>query len=109
MPCHRRRERSLVVFGKQFPFCYRCMFLLIGLFSAVPMAFFSPILSFIPSLLAGVALNIPMLLDGFTKKKQLRVSSNPLRIITGFLAGFGLAQFTVRVANTGAELILHCF
>lgn len=109
MPCHRRPERSLIVRGRQFPVCYRCMFLLIGLILAVPMAFFPPILSLIPSFLMAIALNIPMLLDGFTQKRQFRTSNNLLRIITGFLAGFGLAQFSISAANKGAEMILKWF
>jgi uncharacterized membrane protein len=71
--------------------------------------FFSQVLSLIPSFLTAVALNIPMLIDGFTQKRQFRKSNNLLRIITGFLAGFGLSQFAVCAANTGSELILKWF
>lgn len=107
MPCHRRPERSLIVKGKKFPVCYRCMFILIGLFMSIPMAFFTPLFSVIPSFFAAVLMNVPMLIDGFTQKKECRTSNNPLRIGTGFLAGFGLAQFVVTSAKAGAFFIVN--
>lgn len=71
------------------------------------MAFFSPLFPVIPAFFAGVFLNMPMLVDGFTQKKGLRLSNNPLRIGTGFLAGIGLAQFVVSAAGAGAALIVN--
>jgi len=71
------------------------------------MAFFSPLFPVIPAFFAGVFLNIPMLVDGFTQKKDLRASTNSLRIGTGFLAGLGLAQFVVSAAEAGAALIVN--
>ncbi|WP_419095385.1 DUF2085 domain-containing protein [Aeribacillus kexueae] len=63
-PCHRRRERSLVINGNQFPVCYRCMFMLIGLTFVLPFA----MLQFFPPWWQGViiclGLNLPLVLDG---------------------------------------------
>lgn len=92
-PCHRKRERSLIIKGKQFPVCFRCMFMLIGLFMVIPIVFFH----FFPPLSVGVMIcvgfNIPLLIDGITQAKGLRESHNVLRSITGFLSGVGLAVF----------------
>ncbi|WP_390847350.1 DUF2085 domain-containing protein [Bacillus litorisediminis] len=87
IPCHRKKERSLVIGNFQFPLCYRCMFILIG-YLWIPILFWYKI--DIP-LYIGMLLHIPMFVDGVTQAKKLRLSTNFLRITTGFLAGFGQA------------------
>ncbi|MCP3762284.1 DUF2085 domain-containing protein [Domibacillus sp. A3M-37] len=52
-------------------------------------------------------MNVPMLIDGFTQKKECRTSLKSSSIGTGFLAGFGLAQFVVASAKAGAFFIVN--
>jgi len=107
MPCHQIRERSLVIKGKQFPVCYRCMFILVGL-SQVSLFY---LLNFFPPFWLGVmicmGMNVPLLMDGLTQRKGLRKSNNFLRSITGYLSGTGLALFIVSTSHTLVHLIIH--
>ncbi|MFK2826219.1 DUF2085 domain-containing protein [Bacillus sp. B190/17] len=106
MPCHRRPERSLIIKGKQFPLCFRCMFLLLGLLLSIPMAIYGALWPLPISFAIAIAACIPLLVDGFTQKWKVRMSNNVLRIVTGLLAGAGLAQFAIAAANAGVRLIL---
>ncbi|WP_097160072.1 DUF2085 domain-containing protein [Bacillus oleivorans] len=87
IPCHRKRERSLIIGNFHFPLCYRCMFILIGYFF-VPFLFWLE--ANIP-LYIGILLNLPMIIDGVTQAKKLRTSNNFLRSTTGLMAGLGQA------------------
>lgn len=91
MPCHRQRERSLVIKGKQFPVCFRCMSILMGYVAVIPL--YSLSISF--PIYIAVLLNIPMLIDGYTQLKGWRESNNPLRTVTGLMSGIGQAMFIV--------------
>lgn len=107
MPCHQIRERSLVIKGKQFPVCYRCMFILIGL-SHIGLFY---LLNFFPPFWLGVMIcmemNVPLLIDGISQRKGIRMSNNFLRSMTGYLSGIGLALFIVSTSHTLVHLIIH--
>ncbi|MDQ0245822.1 putative membrane protein [Bacillus fengqiuensis] len=94
MPCHRKRERSLVIKGKQFPVCFRCMSILMGYIAVIPLY----ILSIAFPIYVAVLLNIPMLIDGYTQLKGWRESSNLLRMVTGLMSGIGQAMFIVTIS-----------
>lgn len=102
VPCHRRKDRSIVVNGKVFPICARCMMMLIGYVFIIPLLFFSLPISF----LAGVLLNVPMLLDGITQAMKKRESNNKLRMITGLLSGLGQSMIIVSVSSLLYQMIL---
>lgn len=85
VPCHRKKERCLCIQGEAMPICARCLFILIGMLT-VPFFLFSPL-----PLMIGVALQVPMVLDGWTQLKGWRKSSNGLRMTTGLTSGIGLA------------------
>ncbi|WP_148335271.1 DUF2085 domain-containing protein [Bacillus massilioanorexius] len=85
-PCHRRHDRSFIIFGKKLPICARCTSILIGyVFSP----FFIGFHITIPYIWITFMM-IPILLDGFTQLWKWRESNNLLRFLTGF--SFGLAQ-----------------
>ncbi|MBM7584214.1 putative membrane protein [Bacillus pakistanensis] len=105
MPCHRIKERSLVLRGKQFPVCYRCMFLLIGMLCVIPILYFRIIFSLDLAIPSCVALNIPMLMDGWTQRMDIRRSNNLLRAITGLCAGLGLSILSVSTAYYGINTL----
>ena len=85
--CHGIPERCLILWSVPMPICARCTAIYAGL-----------ILSFaafliLPSMREGVARIVlyvslvPMAIDGLTQLAHLRLSTNPLRIETGLLAG----------------------
>lgn len=86
IPCHRRKDRTIHVFGKPMPLCARCSAILLG-YGAVPVFLFCQIEK---PLILFLLLSIPMLLDGFTQKWGWRESNNTLRFVTGL--GFGVGQ-----------------
>ncbi|OCA80965.1 hypothetical protein A8F95_17170 [Bacillus wudalianchiensis] len=106
MPCHRKPERSLVIKEKQFPVCFRCMFLLIGLLLSGPLSIYGLSWPLPQSFAVAILACLPLLADGFTQRWKIRVSNNILRSVTGLAAGIGLAQFAVVAANIGVALIL---
>ncbi|HEX8212929.1 MAG TPA: DUF2085 domain-containing protein [Longimicrobium sp.] len=81
--CHRRCERSFFVRGRQFGVCARCTGLLVGgVLSplAVPLGagFLVP---------AACAATVLLGMDGGSQFAGWRVSSNPIRLLTGLAAG----------------------
>lgn len=97
VPCHRKKERCIHVNGTPFPLCARCMSILLG-YLIFPFLFFLPLGKEV--LLAGILLNIPMVLDGWTQKKGWRESHNVLRVITGLLAGIGQSILIVEISKS---------
>jgi uncharacterized membrane protein len=53
----------------------------------------------------GIPLQLPMLLDGGTQALGWRTSNNFLRVLTGFLSGFGLSILAVWGARWLAEMV----
>jgi len=94
-PCHKRKDRSLVIGGRQFPMCYRCMSILLGYLAVVPLLWLAADVSFLKLFVIGVLLNIPMVADGYTQLRGSRVSNNFLRTFTGLLSGFGMSCIIV--------------
>ncbi|UTE76029.1 MULTISPECIES: DUF2085 domain-containing protein [Rossellomorea] len=106
MPCHRIPERSLIVKGKQFPVCFRCMGILMGILLGIPIIWLViPSSSFIALVMAGV-LTFPLLADGFTQKWGWRKSTNILRLLTGLLCGTGLSIGIVLFSKWGVDMIM---
>ncbi|HOB43695.1 MAG TPA: DUF2085 domain-containing protein [Methanoculleus thermophilus] len=95
--CHRKKERTTNFFGFENILCARCQGILFGMLSGVLCWMYS--LSFIPTI-AAVLFMIPMLVDGFTQNFNKRESTNTLRIITGFLFGYGFAIFFLTTFTT---------
>ncbi|WP_179884773.1 DUF2085 domain-containing protein [Bacillus sp. AFS015802] len=106
MPCHRIPERSLIVNGRQFPLCFRCMGILMGIIMGIPSAWLLlPSLTLIHLLMAGIFI-VPLLADGFTQKWNVRGSTNVLRLVTGVLCGVGLAIGIVFCSKWGVSIIM---
>jgi uncharacterized membrane protein len=106
MPCHRMRDRSMIVKGKQFPLCFRCMGILLGILLGIPFTWLLfPSLTLLHLLLGG-ALIFPLLVDGFTQKWEWRRSTNMLRLLTGLLCGMGLSLGIVLFSQWGVSIIM---
>jgi len=84
--CHRMKERSIRFFGLEKYLCARCLGLLLGGIIGILIFY----LNFIVMPIFGFLCLIPMLIDGFSQALRLRESTNELRLITGFLFGFGM-------------------
>ena len=84
--CHRKQERSVPFFGLEKYLCARCL----GLFFGGCLGIALNQINFdLPPFLATLCL-LPMLVDGFSQAFRIRESNNKLRVLTGFLFGFGL-------------------
>ncbi|MCH5586537.1 DUF2085 domain-containing protein [Shimazuella sp. AN120528] len=90
IPCHRRADRSLFFKGKQFPLCARCTAIYA---SYILLPIFAFIHKNIYFLILGILFQLPMFIDGYTQLLKWRESNNTLRMITGFISGFGQCLF----------------
>jgi uncharacterized membrane protein len=102
VPCHRMKSRSLTIKGHTLPLCARCTGILLG-YLFFPLLFLFE-LNF--PLWLGVALNLPMVLDGWTQKRKLRLSNNPLRLTTGIISGFGQSIIIVSISQGIISFVL---
>ena len=100
--CHRLPERSFAWRGRQFPVCARCTGILVG-WLAYPLFLFG-LAALGPW--ASLALNVPLLVDGGTQAMGWRTSTNPLRLLTGVLAGVGQVGLMTWAGTQAARLLL---
>ena len=91
--CHARPDRSLFWRGRQLPLCARCTGFYAAAVAGLALGPFVSI-SRLHLLLLLLALVAPMGLDGFTQLAGRRESTNPLRLLTGSLAGLGCGVAT---------------
>ena len=83
--CHCRADRSFFWKGRQFPICARCTGELAGMVCGLLACFFR-----LPPVWAAVLMMLPMVADGVIQLKTAYESTNPRRLVTGFLFGCGL-------------------
>lgn len=101
--CHCKPERSFFYKGKQFPICARCTGELIGIILGlilIPIVLLNNLNIFgISSIFENLKfygfLLIPMLIDGFSQQLTSRESNYILRVVTGFLFGFGITGIVI--------------
>jgi uncharacterized membrane protein len=90
--CHGKVERCLDLFGVPMPICARCTGVYAGMLGGIALFWLMPMLQ--ERVMRGIAIVavIPLAVDGLTQLTGLRESTNPLRIVTGVVAGlaFGL-------------------
>jgi uncharacterized membrane protein len=91
--CHRRKDRSIWFFGLEQVFCARCLGILLGGAVGLVCVIFHHRID--PAL--SLLLLLPMVLDGFLQLLRERESTNAVRLVTGFLFGFGLQFFLAAV------------
>jgi uncharacterized membrane protein len=86
--CHRQKDRCVPFFGLEKLFCARCLGILLGIISGACCRIFFQSVS-----LVFVAIMIaPLVIDGLTQAEGFRTSSNPLRLMSGVMFGFGTAM-----------------
>lgn len=91
--CHCRADRSLFWRGRKFPICARCTGELAGILALFASCWFA-----LPPVWASVLLMLPMIADGGIQMATAYESTNPRRVVTGFLFGYALAALFVRSA-----------
>lgn len=102
VPCHRMKSRSLTIKGHTLPLCARCTGILLG-YLFFPLLF---LLELNFPLWLGIVLNLPMVLDGWTQKRKLRLSNNPLRLTTGIVSGLGQSIIIVCISKSIISFVL---
>jgi uncharacterized membrane protein len=92
MLCHGRVERCFELFGAPMPICARCTGIYLGLLGGLLLFPLIPLLRERVMRMVALVAIVPLGLDGLTQLFGLRESVNPLRVVTGILAGmaFGL-------------------
>ncbi|NLZ45895.1 MAG: DUF2085 domain-containing protein [Clostridiales bacterium] len=83
--CHQMPERSFFYKGWQFPVCARCT----GVFIGQIMSYFMYRNVKKPIRTSFMFCEI-MLIDWLIQKNEYKESTNPRRLVTGILGGFGL-------------------
>ncbi|MFP4177333.1 MAG: DUF2085 domain-containing protein [Acholeplasmataceae bacterium] len=89
--CHQMQKRSFLYKGRQFPLCARCTGLAIGEFVLAPILW---IFGFDHVLISSFFI-LPLAIDGTLQYFRLIESNNIRRLITGLLAGIGLATLVL--------------
>jgi uncharacterized membrane protein len=84
--CHRRKDRSIRFFGLEKWFCSRCLGILLGSCAGLSLA----MMNIRSPWYWTMILVIPMIIDGVSQASGYQESSNPVRLLTGFLFGCAL-------------------
>lgn len=94
--CHGLPERCLTIWNVPMPICARCTAIYVGLGASIALFALLPRLEEKVARWVLFAAALPMAIDGFSQLARLRVSTNPLRLETGLVAGvaFGLWALT---------------
>ena len=90
--CHQRPERSFFFRNKQFPVCARCTGILLGGLLQL-ILWLSGLRT--PALYAALCI-LPLAVDGLVQHFTAYESNNPLRLLTGIVAGCGQTALYLR-------------
>lgn len=101
--CHQIPERSYFVFGYQMPVCARCFGLILGEITGLIGAQFTK--RFDVNVLC--ALCVPLILDGTTQQISKYHSTNPRRLVTGFMSGFGVMGLMITFYIKAKKYLCH--
>lgn len=111
-PCHRKEERCYKFMRKcEKRICSRCCSIIIGMCTLPIIVLISPTMAWIKLIALSIILQIPMLIDGITQAKKLRVSNNFLRTVTGLCSGVGIAiiMYSVGYTDLVPDIINYTF
>lgn len=106
MLCHGIPSRCLEVFGVPMPICARCTAIYLGLFGALLVFRFVPVISERAMRIAMFVAVTPLAIDGLTQLVQLRESTNPLRMATGLAAGLAFGMWALTAVERREEASL---
>ena len=91
--CHQRPNRSFFYKNRQFPICARCTGVIIGQILAI----ITYLLSIRLNIIWCVILCGIMFCDWLIQKLSILESTNPRRLITGVLGGYGYATIFCKI------------
>ncbi|MDE6655387.1 MAG: DUF2085 domain-containing protein [Anaeroplasmataceae bacterium] len=91
--CNLKEERAMHFGSFVFVLCYRCTFLIIGAFVSFFTMYIKKARILLFYILFSGLLIVPCLLDGVLQLTTEYESTNLLRAMTGFCAGFGFGYF----------------
>lgn len=99
--CHQIPDRCFTVKGYTFPLCARCLGVFFGQSTALLLLPFG--------IRAGWILALALLglmgLDWTLQRLAILPSTNPRRLVTGVLGGFGLFSLYIQAVVTGIGLL----
>ena len=98
--CHQMPERSFFIKEYQFPLCARCTGVVIGEILAIPIWLVFPI-----GIIPAIVLGMPLVIDGIAQYRFMILSTNPRRLITGILAGWGLISIYIQIFLFAVKLL----
>jgi uncharacterized membrane protein len=93
--CHGIPERCLYLWRTPMPICSRCTAIYAGLLLSYALFLILPRMREPVARVVLYAAALPMAIDGFTQLAGMRLSSNPLRIETGLLAGLAFGVWAL--------------
>jgi uncharacterized membrane protein len=85
--CNLKCERAPKIGKFVFVFCFRCTGAILGGAFASQLNYWFPETKSIPLLFLSTA---PLVIDGCVQKLKIKESTNPRRLVTGFLFGIGI-------------------
>lgn len=100
--CHQMPERSFFCRGRQFPVCARCTGVWLGQLTGMGTGMFFPLSADWVTFFWFL-----MFLDWFLQRMKLLPSTNPRRLVTGLLCGYGLGQCYIRFLSHCMQIFLH--
>lgn len=105
--CHGRAERCLELLDVPMPLCARCVGIYAGLLFGVLAFWGVPLLR--EKIMRGVAFAavMPLAVDGLTQLTGLRESTNPLRVVTGVVAGLAFGLWILSAVERREERSSH--
>lgn len=103
--CHGIVRRCLELFGVPLPICARCFGIYCGLLAGLSV--FPLMRALRERVMRSVAVIAvaPLALDGLTQLTGLRESTNPLRLITGLIAGFAFGLWILSAVEHRDETV----
>jgi uncharacterized membrane protein len=101
--CHGIPERCLIVRGKRMTICARCFGATIG----HVLSFVLFVIGKLPPVYIAIALLIPLALDWSLQQFFHILSTNPRRLLTGILGGFGVGSIIWTIVACCFSYLLH--
>ncbi|HVT05436.1 MAG TPA: DUF2085 domain-containing protein [Thermoanaerobaculia bacterium] len=96
--CHGIADRCLTIEGTPMPICARCTGIYVGMLAAlIAFALIAPLQRMVMPNVVAVLLIVPLALDAVSQAVGVRSSTNPVRLITGLMAGCSVLWAMSRV------------
>jgi uncharacterized membrane protein len=105
--CHGMPHRCLELFGVPMPLCARCVGIYGGMLLGIVAFWAVPLLRERVMRWFAFAALTPLAIDGLTQLTGLRESTNPLRLVTGTIAGLAFGLWILSAVERRDERSSH--